>query len=351
MSAQAEAARNLIRARRPQDAIQVVLQALASAPDNYELHCVLAQAYLSAGHNNEALRAADQAVRLAPDDEWPHRLRSIALRRMGIKRGAVDAAMQCVRLAPQLAYARHTLAEAQLASKNLDEAYLAAIEGVRLSPEDADMYDLLGRCLLAKREPKAAEVNFRRALQLDPNDAAAHNNLGVALLRRGQRVEAVTEFNEAARIDPSFETARKNLYSGTRYLLGGGSVVFLLYLLIRASVVFNASHRSPWLFAVALAAFLLLVGVWIWRYRPFTRRKLPATAVAYYKAERKRLSVANRPVLLLRLASVPVLVGASALAVILNQPAVLLVGILLAFALLWLSPWAWRRLVRRPGQV
>jgi tetratricopeptide (TPR) repeat protein len=347
MSAQAEAARSLIRVGRYGDAIKVLLVALASSPEDHELHGLMAQAYLGLEQPKEALRAADTAVRHAPDDEWAHRLRSIALRRLGRPRESVDAAMQAVSLAPELAYARHALAEAQLSAKHADDAYVQALEAVRLSPADSDMHDLVGRCLLARRMHPEAEATFRNALRLDPNDAAAHNNLGVALSRQGRREEAVAAFNDAARIDPSFETARRNLYSGTRFLIGGGSAVFFLYLLVRLAVVLNSSHRSPWVFAVAAAAFALAAVVWILRYRPFTKKKIPESAVAYYKAEKKRQSRLNRPVVLLRLASFPVAGAMIGLAFVLDSGLVLLLTVPVTVAWYWFSPTLWRRYARR----
>jgi Flp pilus assembly protein TadD len=350
MSAQAEQARNLIRVGRQQDAVVMLLRGLASTPDDYELHCLLAQAYLGMRQTPAALQAAENAARAAPDDEWPHRLRSIALRRLGRTRQAVDAAMQAVRLAPEEPYARHSLAEAHLDAKQHDQAYIQALEAVRLAPYAADMHDVLGRCMIRKHMYGEAEASFRRALQLDPNDAAAHNNLGVVLDGTGRKVEAVTEFNEAARLDPSFETARRNLYSGTRFLVGGGSAVFLVYLVIRLAVIANASRHSLGFALVGVPILAAIIVIWVRRYRPFLRKPaLPATALAYYQAENRRLRTANRPVLLLRLASIPVVVGSFALALVLNQPIVLLAGIALGIALYLLSPWAWRRLVQGPS--
>ena len=350
MSAQAEAARNLIRAGRQQDAVQVLVRALASTPDDYELHCLLAQAYLGMRQPAAALRSAEDAARRAPEVEWPHRLRSIALRRLGRNREAVDAAMQSARLAPQEPYARHTLAEAFLATKHHDQAYAEAYASVGLDPMNADMHDLLGRCMIRKHMYREAEASFRYALQLDPNNAAAHNNLGVVLSGTGRRVEAVKEFNEAARLDPSFETARQNLYSGTRFLVGGGSAIFLGFLAIRLVVLAYNANRSPSdLVLLGLGIALTLLVVWLWRFRPFERKApLPATALAYYQAENRRLRRANRPVLLLRLAAVLVLVGGFALGVALNQPYVFLASWPLAIGLYFLSPWAWRRLVEDP---
>src|SRR4029077_15340341 len=101
---------------------------LSSAPDDPDLHCMLAQAQIVLRRPQEALRAATDAVRLAPDMEWAHRLRSIALRALRRKRESIEAAMQAVRLAPEVAASHETLAEAHLDSGNSNEAYAHAFE-------------------------------------------------------------------------------------------------------------------------------------------------------------------------------------------------------------------------------
>lgn len=352
MSEQAQAARNLIQARRHQDAVALLLRALTTGSEDYQLHALLAQAYLGMGQSQAALRAANDAARLAPDAEWPHRLRSIALRRLGKAREAVAAAGEAVRLAPETPEGRHSLAEAYLKAGQVDDAYAQAYEARRLSPEDADMYDLIGRCMIRKHMYKDAEAAFRYALQLEPNNPSAHNNLGVVLQGTGRRVDAVNEFNEAARLDPSFEQARRNLYSSTRFLVGGGSIVFLIYLVFRLAVVVNLGRQSLGVGLVGAAILIVVIGLWVRRNRLLFTRKpdLPATAVAYYKAEQRRLRIANRPVFLLRLAGVPtVIVAGFVLALVLDQPVLILLGASLAVGLYFLSPWAWRRFVRRPG--
>jgi tetratricopeptide (TPR) repeat protein len=335
MSAQAEAARSLIRVGRHGDAISLLQQALASMPDDEELHCLLAQAYLGAEEPDDALRAADDAVELAPDEEWPHRLRSVALGHLGRHDEAVEAATEAVRLAPEQVMGRTSLAEALLEANRVDKAYVQAYEARRLSPDDSDVYDLLGRCMIGRGMYREAEASFRYALQLDPNDAAAHNNLGVVLQRQGRREEAVNAFNDAARIDPSFETARENLYAGTRFLIGGGWAAFLAWLMVRLAVVGGVIIAIP------------IAVVWIWTHRPFAQKKLPPTAIAYYKAERKRLLRIVRPYVLLRLTTIPIVVGMLVVGGTADSFPLVLLSIPVGIAWYWVTPRLWRRYVRR----
>lgn len=349
MSAQAAAARNLINVGRHGDAVTFLGHALASTPDDYELHALLAQAYLGLNQPAAALRAAEEASRRAPEDEWVHRVRSLVLRRSGRARDAVAASRESVRLAPELAIAHHSLAEAHLAARQHDDAYVQALEALRLSPESADLHDLVGRCLIRKRMYREAESAFRRALTLDPNHAAAHNNLGVVLAGTGRRAQAVHEYNEAARLDPSFEVARKNLYSATRFMLGGGSVVFFLYLLVRLSVAINVGRNSPGILFIGVGVVVVGLLIWFLRYRPFKRKDLPATAIAYYRSESARLRRAGRPVLWLRLASFVVLGILVTVALVVNAPLLLLVAVPVTALWYWLAPRLWRRYAQRTG--
>lgn len=61
------------------------------------------------------------------------------------------------------------------------------------------------------------------------------------------------------------------------------------------------------------------------------------------------MRLGNRPVFLLRVVGVPtVIVAGLVVALVLDQPVLILVGASLAVGLYFLSPWAWRRLVHDP---
>ena len=355
MSAPALRARDLLTANRADEAIKVLLEGLSSAPDDPDLHCMLAQAQIVLRRPQEGLKAATDAVRLAPDMEWAHRLRSIALRQLRRKRESIEAAMQAVRLAPELATSHESLAEAHLDAGHSNEAYAHAFEARRLEPESSGVHDLLGRCLLAQKRYAQAEAAFRHALQLDANNSVAHNNLGVALHRQGRRVEAVGAYTTAAKIDPNSETARKNVYSGTGRLLGGGFVVIAVISIIRLSALVNAS-RHPSVFTVVIGALFVgsIAFYLLRRGLPVRAKRLPAAAVAYYRAENRRLRLEQRPIQYLRVGSIVFAVGMTALGLaVLQSGGVLVAGGILLLTIvvtaLWytLSPKIWRRITSR----
>jgi len=339
---QARLARDLIAVKRIDEAIKALVQGLAATPDDPELHCLLSQAHLRAGRGNDALAEANAAVRLAADDEWPHRLRSISLRQLGKKLEAVTAAREAVRLAPELGVAHQALAEALLANGTREAARAEAMEAVRLEPESAVAQDVLGRVLLAQRKFRDAEAVFRRAIQLEPNNAFAHNNLGVALQRLGRRVDAVNAFNAAATIDPQFETAKKNLFSQTQALVGGGVIIFAVFALARASVLITG--RSSVVTALAGIVLIASVVYVLIRRRPVRKNRIPPTALAYYKSERKRELRRTAPITLIKLASFAVFFAVVALAFALDSLVPALFAVPAALAWFFGAPVVWKRI-------
>src|SRR5260370_42208205 len=69
----------LLYARRPGDAITLLLHLASRDPGNAQTLCLLSLAYLQVGQPQAALAAADGAPAANPSSEWPQRLRSSAL--------------------------------------------------------------------------------------------------------------------------------------------------------------------------------------------------------------------------------------------------------------------------------
>jgi hypothetical protein len=135
--------------------------------------------------------------------------------------------------------------------------------------------------------------------------------------------------------------------------VGGGVAVIAVISAIRLAALLNSS-RHPSIFTAVIAA-LLIGGIVLYlrRHRRVSVNQLPATAVAYYKAETSRLKAERRPVQWLRLGSILVVIGILVLSFILNAmnevPAsALLFFLALPAAAVWyvMSPRIWRRISR-----
>jgi tetratricopeptide (TPR) repeat protein len=217
----------LLDARRPGDAIALLLQLASRDPGNAQTLCLLSLAYLQVGQPEEALAAADSAAAATPAAEWPQRLRSSALVKLGLVNEALAAASVAVALAPGLPECRILLAEAQIANGRLDEARAAAEQARSLAPDRPGGHVMLS--MVAAQTGRWAEVedHARAALALDPEDTAALNNLGVALQKLGHRREAVHYLGTASRLDPRNPLYKTNaVRAASRYW--GPAVLALL---------------------------------------------------------------------------------------------------------------------------
>jgi tetratricopeptide (TPR) repeat protein len=192
----------LLDAKRPGDAITLLLHLASRDPGNAQTLSLLSLAYLQVGQPQEALAAAESAAAANPTAEWPHRLRSSALVKLGRANEALAAASVAVALAPNLPEARILLAEAQIANGRLDEARAAAEQARSLAPDRPGGHVMLSMVAAQAGRWREVEDHARAALALDPEDTAALNNLGVALQKLGHRREAVHYLGTASRLDP-----------------------------------------------------------------------------------------------------------------------------------------------------
>jgi tetratricopeptide (TPR) repeat protein len=217
----------LLDARRPGDAITLLLHLASRDPGNAQTFCLLSLAYLQVGQPQDALAAADGAAAANPSAEWPHRLRSSALVKLGRPNEALAAASVAVALAPDLPEARILLAEAQIANGRLDEARAAAEQARSLAPDRPGGHVMLSMVAAQAGRWRDVEHHARAALALDPEDTAALNNLGVALQKLGHRREAVHYLGTASRLDPRNPLYKTNaVRAASRYW--GPAVLALL---------------------------------------------------------------------------------------------------------------------------
>jgi len=145
-----------------------------------------------AGRHEEAVQLMSEALALAPDD--PRTLNDLG--GSYLIRGEIESALSCyqrlVELRPDFARAHYCLGVAQELLKRLGASKDSYRRAVALEPGSAEFHCALARAHYKSGDPQAAAEGFQRALALDPNRYEIHNGLGLALTDLGQ-YEAATE--------------------------------------------------------------------------------------------------------------------------------------------------------------
>lgn len=283
-------AQSLLDLNRPQEALPLLAQAIASEPNEYRPRCLMALALVQLDRDREAVEAARDAVRLAPEEEWPQRLLSVALTGDKKFREAVEAGERAVALAPEKAETHIALATALTASERGREAGVAASQAVKLAPEDSRAHAAVGQAALTRKDLPAAERAFRKSLELDPEDALVQNNLGVVLIRQGRREEAMKLFESSARTDPRDDLSRRNLTATARRMVsfGGVSAVAATFVLIQIARIVRPERLDGGVAAAVVIGSLVTVLALLWVYRRRREGELTPAVRALLADDRRR---------------------------------------------------------------
>jgi superkiller protein 3 len=159
------------RSDNPDQAIDLLKQALAAKPKLKEAHYLLARIYSDRGMYDESIGHLKAAIQLKHPEG--NRLIARVYHRAG----------------------------------KLDEAQQLYGELLQKSPNDPDLRYRLGKVMLDKGELNEAGNSFRQVLQMDPNNAAAHNGLANLYYRKRMMAEAMSEYQKALQLDPNLADA------------------------------------------------------------------------------------------------------------------------------------------------
>lgn len=286
-----ERAQALIDARRYEDALSLLARAIASDPDNFELHCLKSRSLMELGRMPEALQASDAAARLAPEESWPFTLRSSILIKLDRGREALVAARQAARLCPQSSQTQFQLAVSEWLCWHRRAGRAAAERVLELAPDESSTYELLAWFDLGLWRFRSAERYAREALRLDPQSWQAFNYLGQALRAQRKGPEAIEALIEGLRLNPADTGLRYQLMLTIEGYLIRGLWPILPGLLAYVKWMDKPNHPQLDGGVVGLLAFLgvvLAAAVLIVIYQ---RRlnALPADVVAFYKFAQRHI--------------------------------------------------------------
>ena len=243
-------ARLLIEQNRPQQADELLRQALAMSPDFGMAHSLLAICLLQEEDRmREATEEAEQGIHFAPDDDFSFYVHALILD----KRNRIDEAIQSIRQAialdPSAASAHGLLAQLMTRKNRWHEVLKAAETGLQHDPEDETCRAFRSLALerLGRVEDALDEAN--RSIEKNPDSAFAHASRGHALLNAGKHKEAQIAFREALRLEPSNEFAR----SGMVQSLNANNFFFRKFLAAMSWL----SRLSPQI------QFAIVIGMWL----------------------------------------------------------------------------------------
>ncbi len=163
--------------------------ALATAPDLFGAHALLADLALEAKDPKEAAARMERAVAASPRDREARVRLAKLLRESGDAQGAREQWKAAVRLKED-AESLAALAEAAHASKD-QKTELEAMERLSAKDPSATEWRRIAEIRLAVNDWDGAEKALRRALARDPRDASANAGLGKVHLHRGDPQQAI----------------------------------------------------------------------------------------------------------------------------------------------------------------
>ncbi|MDX2223523.1 MAG: tetratricopeptide repeat protein [Rhodospirillaceae bacterium] len=251
-----------LKARRPQEAVKALAEAVRLDPALVEGWVNLGVAHREAGDAAAAEAAYRRALELAPSDVTALNNLGNLLHDRGQTADAVAAYRRALEFKPdyvdaqvnlanalreagdadaavallQLAAASHSshagvlsaYGNALRAAERFDEAIEVLTRAVAAGPDIAEAHNNLGLALAVKNRLEDAEPHFRRAAVLRPDLAVIANNHGALLLRMFRFDEAIAALSNAVARDPAYEEAMCN-QAVAHYMLGQAADAIAIY--------------------------------------------------------------------------------------------------------------------------
>lgn len=195
-------ARATAKAGRHEDAVALLLGAMAHGGDQIRAYRDLGRSLRSLRRLPEAIEAFAKAVALDPLDSAAHQELGRTLLAAGRHAEAAATLQQAVALNPADADALRRLGAAERALSRFAEAEANLDRALARAPDDPAVHIELGRTWATMGRHGAAAKAFGCAAALDDTRAEAHRGLGRALAAMHRYAEAVPALERAAALSP-----------------------------------------------------------------------------------------------------------------------------------------------------
>lgn len=197
---------------RHDEAVPLLLEALAQNPDFVEAHVELALTRLAIPEQRKlALENINAAVALQADDAQILAIKGYVLSRLDREKQALKFADDAIALDPSCVMAWTVKAGALGGLNRWAEGEIAAREALKLDPDDPSAANQLAIFLRMQGRLDESGLEVGGLLSRNAEDPDAHATNGWAALQRGDHKKAEEHLAEALRIDPENRYAKEGM--------------------------------------------------------------------------------------------------------------------------------------------
>ena len=253
----------LMHQRKHDEAGKVLMQLLATDPNDIYVLAMLSEVKISQDDYKEAEMLVNSAISLSPDTDFLYQIKA----RVAIGRDYYDdaetALQQAVSINPYNAHSFALWAAVKLDRKKFQDALDHADHSLSIDPENILALNSRSTALLKLNKKEEAFKTIEGALREDPENAYTHANYGWGLLEKGETKQSLKHFREALRHDPTMVYAQQGMLQALK-------ARYLFYRLFLRYSFWMGNLHSKFQWGVIIGFYLLT------RLLEFTSGKYPA---------------------------------------------------------------------------
>jgi tetratricopeptide (TPR) repeat protein len=185
----------------------IYLDAIARAPEDFDLYSNFADFLESVGAFQEALAQWQTMQRLMPPYYLAYFQEGRLLERQGRLAEAHSSFVQALALRPGMSAAWYELSNIDASQGQFDSALKEVDRASRLEPAQGVFHACAGKLLSKMNRHQDAIARYRQAIEVQPDYLDGHISLGAELAADGKTADAKNEFIAVLRLDPANKTA------------------------------------------------------------------------------------------------------------------------------------------------
>ena len=202
---------NLVRAMRPQAAMEWFDRAAQLEPMNVTISVHRIEALTDLGLHEEAEEAFYLAQQIDPEHGELYAVMADSLLAAGHSERAVWCLREAARLDPELPRVQARLAKAYASAGRMERARQLYLRELRVDPGDVDTLLDMGELLLDMHRHTEAGEKFRRVLELEADQPDAHFLLGELAELEVRLPDALVHYDVVLRLDKAYPRVRLRL--------------------------------------------------------------------------------------------------------------------------------------------